>query len=431
MLDLELVRNHPEIIKEAARVKGIPVDVDAFLGLDEERRKLIQEVEKLRQERNDLSQAIPRLDPSQRPQALQRAAAIKKELEEKEPRLRDVEEAWRDLLLRLPNPPAPGTPVGESADDNVEIRRVGEIPSFAFPPRDHMELLELHDAVEIERAVKFAGSRSYILKNMAVFLEMALMQMALDLLRERGYTPMSVPVMVREEAMVGTGYFPLGREEVYHLQRDDLFLIGTSEVSLVASRQQEIIPKEELPLRLAGISPCFRREVGSAGKDVRGLYRVHQFMKVEQVIIAPADPELSHQLHMELLQNAEDLLQKLELPYRVVHVCTGDMGQGQVEKHDIETWMPSRGSYGETHSCSSFYDFQARRSGIRYLEGGKPRYAYTLNNTLAASPRLLIALLENHQREDGSIYIPPALRPYMGGLEVIQPRGPRATQKRS
>lgn len=424
MVDIERLRNEPERFKEAARLKGYDVEaVDRVLDLDRLRRQMLQRVEKLRAERNSLSKEIGQLSGEERLKAIDRAAQLKAELERLEPKLKDIEARFQEALLTIPNPPDPASPVGDSDEDNVEVRRWGKPPAFSFIPRDHIELGHLLDIIETDRAVKLAGSRTYFLKNEGVLLEWAVLRFAIDRLLEKGYTLLSPPVLVRDEAMVATGYFPLGREEVYRVERDELNLIGTSEVPLVAYHMDEILNREELPQRYCAISPCFRREVGSAGRDVRGLYRVHQFMKVEQVVICEADPDVSRRYHEELLRNAEEILQALELPYRVVHVCTGNMGQGQVWKHDIETWMPSRNGYGETHSCSSFYDFQARRARIRYRDAnGRITYAYTLNNTAIASPRILIALLEVHQQEDGSVRIPEALRPYMGGITKLQPR---------
>jgi len=272
----------------------------------------------------------------------------------------------------------------------------------------------------VERGAKVSGSRCYFLKNEAVLLENAIMRYALDFLSERGFTPFITPVFVREEAMVGTGYFPTGREESYAIERDELYLIGTSEVTLVSYHYNEILSEDELPLRYTGLTTCFRREAGSYGKDVRGLYRVHQFQKVEQVIICRDDWQEMSELHDEILSNSELIVQNLGLPYRVVEVCTGEMGMGQVKKHDIECWMPGRGGWGETHSCSSFADYQARRSRIRYKKkDGKNAIPFTLNNTAVASPRLIIAIMENFQRKDGSIVIPEVLVPYMNGREVI------------
>ena len=278
----------------------------------------------------------------------------------------------------------------------------------------------MHDLIDIERGVKVAGSRSYYLKNEGAMLENALMRYAMDLLVERGYTPFTTPVLVREDCMVGSGYFPAGREESYLIERDELFLIGTSEVTLVSYHQDDILAEEELPKKYAAFTTCFRREAGSYGKDVKGLYRVHQFQKIEQVVICREDYDEMQKLHYELLQNAEDIVQSLGLAYRVVEVCTGEMGMGQIKKHDIECWMPGRGGYGETHSCSSFADFQSRRSKIRYKsKEGKNLFPFTLNNTAAASPRLLVALIESFQNEDGSITVPEALVSYMNGRTKI------------
>jgi seryl-tRNA synthetase len=265
-----------------------------------------------------------------------------------------------------------------------------------------------------------SGSRSYVLKGAASILEQAVMRFTYDMLCRKGYTPMTIPVLVTEQAMIGTGYFPTGREQAYYVEKDQLVLVGTAEVSLTSYHSGEILKLEQLPIRFAAQSSCFRREAGTYGKDTAGLYRVHQFQKIEQVIVAPADPALSEKLHEELVNNAEEVLQALELPYRIVYVCTGDLGQGQVRKHDIETWMPSRHSYSETHSCSTFYDFQARRLKMRYKDAdGSTQFCYTLNNTAVASPRILIPLLEVHQQKDGSIKIPECLHPYTNGLKVI------------
>jgi seryl-tRNA synthetase len=277
----------------------------------------------------------------------------------------------------------------------------------------------MHDLLDIERGAKVSGARCYFLKNAAALLENAVIRYALDFLAPRGFAPMITPVFVREEAMVGTGYFPTGREEAYAIERDELYLIGTSEVTLVSFHPNEILQASELPIRYAGCTTCFRREAGSYGRDVRGLYRVHQFQKVEQVVICRNDEEEMHRLHAEILNNSEEIVRAFGIPYRVVEVCTGEMGMGQVKKHDIECWMPGRGGYGETHSCSSFGDFQSRRSRIRYKDGGSNVFPFTLNNTAIASPRILIAIMENNQQADGSIVIPEVLVPYMNGRRKI------------
>ncbi|QZA33035.1 serine--tRNA ligase [Hydrogenibacillus sp. N12] len=420
MLDIQFIRENVDAVKEAARMKGIDVDIDRLIHVDNERRSLIQAVERLKHERNENSKRVKSLTGEEKTTLIERTRAIGEEIKTLEARLDAVLAEWRALMLRVPNVPSPDTPIGTSEEDNVEIRRVGTPPAFSFPPKNHIELMTLHGMVDVERGVKVAGSRSYYLMGDGLRLHLAVQRLALDLLAERGFTPMAVPVLVNGFALEGTGYFPLGEEQAYHCETDDKYLIGTAEVSLAAFHYDEILREEELPKRYVGVSECFRREVGSAGRDTFGLYRVHQFSKVEQVIIGPNDEAMSRRLHDELLENAELILQRLELPYRVVQVCTGEMGQGQVRKHDIETWMPSRGGYGETHSCSTFHDFQARRLKLRYRKAdGSLAYCHTLNNTAIASPRILIALVENHQQEDGSIRIPEALRPYMGGRSFI------------
>lgn len=415
MLDIHFIRENVDLIKETAKNKGIDVDVDRLLEVDGRRRDLIQKVESLQQERNQNSKRVKTAEKEEKEALIERTKEINREIKEYEQELNEVLEEYQKLMLLIPNPPTEDTPVGEDDSDNVEVKRVGEIPSFSFTPRSHIELMQMHNMVDVERGVKVAGSRSYYLLNDGALLHRAVIQFALDKLTQKGYTPMVVPVLVNEMALVGTGYFPLGEEQTYHVEKEEKYLVGTAEVSLASFHYNEILEKEELPKRYAGVSDCFRREVGSAGRDVYGLYRVHQFTKVEQVIICRNDVEESKRMHYELLENAEEILRDLELPYRVVQVCTGDMGQGQIRKHDIETWMPSRGNYGETHSCSTFHDFQARRLKLRYREeNGELTYCHTLNNTAIASPRILIALLENHQLEDGRIRIPKALQPYMG-----------------
>jgi seryl-tRNA synthetase len=312
-------------------------------------------------------------------------------------------------------------PDGADDQENQELRRVGEPRAFDFEPRSHQDLGELHGWIDTERGARLAGSRNYLLKGDLVLLESAVLRYALDLMVSRGFTPVTVPTLVRTEAMQGTGYFPGGEEQAYRCDdRDDLWLVGTAEVPLTAMYAGEILSHEDLPLRFVAHSSCYRREAGTYGKDTRGLYRVHQFQKVEQVVVDVDDEARSLEHHQRILQNAEDLLQSLGLPYRVVNVCGGDLGQGQVQKFDIETWMPSREGYGETHSASRFHDFQARRLGLRYRgEDGKVRHCHTLNNTVAASTRMLIALLENHQQADGTVRVPEPLRPYLGGREVL------------
>lgn len=423
MLDINYIRANPGIVKKAAADKLTDTDIDRLLDLDGRIRDMTAATDKLRSERNSISKQTLKLADKEKTEAIGRVREIKEELASIESSLSEAKDQFDRIMLTVPSVPMPEVPLGKGEEDNVEIRRWGEKPDFGFVPKDHVELAESLDLVDIPRAVRFAGSRSYFLKNEGVLLEMAICRFVIDILTARGFTPMTVPLMVRESAMQGTGYFPLGRDQAYKLPEDELFLIGTSEVSLVSYHQNEILETEELPKKYAGYSTCFRREAGTYGKDTRGLYRVHQFQKVEQVIICRNDDAEAEKLHYEILGNTEDILQALKLPYRVALACTGEIGIGQVRKHEVETWMPSRGTYCETHSCSTLNDFQARRSNIRYRDkDGSLKYVYTLNNTGIASPRILIPLLENYQNADGSVTIPEVLRPYMNGRERIGPK---------
>ncbi len=441
MLDIKFIRDNPDAVRKAATDKHVSCDVDRLIEVDAKRRSVQQELESLRTQSREGGQQIAlcrnkksdwykraiedgktdeniKAEADRVQQELNDVKARMKPLDEQS---REIEETFAALMLTVPQPPAPEVPLGKDDTQNVELRRVGEIRQFDFEPRDHVTLGQELGIIDIERGVKLAGSRNYVLKGDGALLHQAVLRMALDLMVQRGFTPMHVPVLVRENVMTGTGYFPTGRDQAYLCERDEMALVGTAEVPLTAYRSDEIIPADELPIKYCAQSTCFRREAGAAGKDTAGLYRIHLFDKVEQVIICRNDEELSKRFHQEILQNAEDVVQALELPYRVVNVCTGDLGQGQVQKFDIETWMPSRNSYGETHSASRFYEFQARRLMLRYRDDNKKiRYCHTLNNTVIASPRILIPVLELHQNADGSITIPMALRSYMDGRERIE-----------
>ncbi len=422
MIDLHDLRERPEQYQQACDNKRIAFNVRAFLELDAEYRRVRSEVESMRAAQNSVSKEIPKLQGAEKEQKLAEMKGLAERVKEGGLTLKDLEDRWTKEQLRIASIPLDGVPVGKDDTQNRPNRFWGEVPKPSFEIRDHVRLGKELDLFDIERGVKIAGARSYFLKGDGTRLQHAILSLAMDTLHKSGYLLMDPPHIVNYEAMMATGYFPGGEEMAYHLdERDDgLHLIGTAEVPVASYHSNEILSLEELPKRYAGYSPCYRREAGAYGKDTQGLYRVHQFYKVEQVAFCKADPEESMKLHHELLGNAEKVLQLLELPYRVVDVCTGDMGQGQVYKHDIETWMPSRNAYGETHSCSSFYDFQARRLNTRYKDSsGKNVFCYTLNNTCIASPRVLIPLLENHQNADGSVTIPKALRPYMGGQEAI------------
>ena len=423
MLEPRWVRENADAVREAARRKRFdPQLVDDFLERDREHRGVLTESEALRAELREASKRLGAMTPAEREGELGRQKEQKAHLKHLESLEGTLREAVRGLALRLPMPPAPEVPDGASDAENVEIRRSAEPKQFSFTPLDHVELGEQHGILDIPRGVNLAGSRNYLLLGDGARLERAVLQFALDHMAARGFTQVAVPTLVKNSCMEGTGYFPGGEEQAYLVERDGLALIGTSEVPLTAMHAGETFEESALPVRRVAVSPCYRREAGTYGKDTKGLYRVHQFWKVEQVVIGPADEAWSRAEHERMLGHASDLMDLLELPYRVVNVCGGDLGQGQVQKFDIETWMPSRGHWGETHSASRFHDFQSRRLDLRYRPAGgaKPLHCHTLNNTVVASPRVLICLLENHQQADGSIVIPAPLRPYLGGMEVMR-----------
>jgi seryl-tRNA synthetase len=422
MLDIKFVRENAEAVRSAARKKRMEVDVDRVLDVDRRRRELVQRLDLDRAEQNRLSKSIGALPAGERAAAAEQVKSLKSRLKQSEEQERALTVELRDLMLRLPNVPAPEVPDGASDKDNVEVKRVGAPTRFDFAPLDHVELGTRLKILDQERAGRIGGARQYLLLGDGCLLEHAILRFAIDQMVGAGFTPVQVPLLVRREAMEGTAYFPGGEEQAYKMEKDDLYLIGTSEVPLTSLHAGETLDESELPKRYVACSPCFRREAGAYGKDTKGLYRVHQFWKVEQVVIDRADPELSLAHHHAIVENAEKLLAAFELPYRIVNVCGGDLGQPQIQKFDIETWMPSRDFYGETHSASRFHDFQARRLELRYRgKDGKVRYCHTLNNTVVASPRILIALLENHQQRDGSVTIPAALRPWFGGKEALRP----------
>jgi seryl-tRNA synthetase len=432
MLDLAFIRANPDIVKDAATRKRVNIDIDHLLAVDAQTQDLRRQVEAARAHQNQLSKEIQAAgrDQEARNAAIEAGRVVAAELKALEPPLRDLEAELRDLLLRVPNIPDSTVPTGRDESENVEVKRVGTPTPFSFTPQDHVALMQRLDMLDVERGVRVAGSRSYILKGDAVRLEMALLSFAVDTMARKGFTPLSVPALAREFCFIGNSQFPRGREQVYALEHSDdaddpeLFLVGTAEVAITGMHSGEILENDQLPMKYIGISPCFRKEAGTYGKDTRGIMRVHQFTKVEQYIICHNDHAESVQWHEALLANAEEIVQALELPYRVVLVCTGDLGDGQVKKYDIEAWVPSEQTYRETHSDSYFHDYQARRANIRYRDAeGKVRYVHTLNNTALASPRIMIPLLENHQQADGSIRIPPALQPYLGSQTEFRPRG--------
>ncbi len=420
MLDRRFIRDHPDTVREAARDKGIDLDVDELLQADKTVRNLQHELDDAQAQRKSSAKEFTRADEARRAELRAAQVELDGRLRQLRDELAEASAHLQDLLLRTPTIPWEGAPVGPDEAANVTIRTWGERPAFGFQPLDHVELLEERGWAEFARARKVAGERAYALRGDAVLLERALHSYAIDMLLNRDFTVISVPSLVKEEALIGTGQFPGHREETYAIPADNLYLAGTAEVALVGLHSGEILDKKMLPVRYAGISPCFRREIGSAGRDVRGLLRVHQFEKVEQFVICEADTAESDRWHAELLSTAEKLLQGLGLHYEVVENSTGDMGIGKYRMNDINTWFPSLNRFRETHSCSSLLDWQARRANLRYRDtDGTVRFAYTLNNTAIATPRLLAALIENTQTATGQVRVPEVLRPYLRQRELL------------
>jgi seryl-tRNA synthetase len=420
MLDKRFIREHPDEVKAAVRVKGINLDVAELLKLEAASRTLQHELDEAQALRKRSAREFARADETRRAELRAEHDELDSHLKALREQLAETNEKLTGLLLMVPAIPWPGAPVGPDESANVVIRTVGTPPEFSFRPLDHVELLERRGWADFSRARKVAGERAYALISDLVLLERAVHSYAIDLLRGKDFTVISVPSLVREQALIGTGMFPAHREETYSIPADDLYLAGTAEVALVGFHSDEILDLAALPIRYAGISPCFRREAGSAGRDVRGLLRVHQFEKVEQFVICAADVAESDRWHAELLGTAEQLLAGLGLAYEVMEVSTGDMGAGKYRMNDINTWLPSLGTYRETHSCSSLLDWQARRANLRYRDAdGTVRFAYTLNNTAVATPRILAALVENFQTEQAQVVVPAVLRPYLGGRELL------------
>ncbi len=423
MIDIKQIRDNPDRFIEAARLKNIDADIPSLLEVDNRLRQASRELQDIRTVQNKAGKKIASLTGDQKQDAIEEMSRLKARAKELQDTLDTYQPKFDDLMLRVAAPPAADVPVGKDDSQNVEVRRVGQPRKFDFRPKDHVELGEALDIIDIARGVKLSGSRNYILKGAGALMHYAFLRLAMDRMVARGYTLLNVPMLVNDAVMRGTGYFPLFRDQAYICERDAQALAGTAEVPVTAYHSDEILSAEELPKKYVAFSTCFRREAGAAGRDTYGLYRIHYFDKVEQVILCRNDVQASVEHHYEILANAEDVLNALELPYRVVNVCTGDLGQGQIKKFDIETWMPSRESYGETHSASMFGDFQARRLNIRYRhDDGNLQFCHTLNNTVIASPRILISILELYQNADGSITVPKALRPYMGGMEKIEPK---------
>jgi seryl-tRNA synthetase len=416
MLNLQFIRDNPDTVRKAAEAKNAPLDLDRLLALDGEVRELKSRIDELRRQRNEISAGFKAADPAERPALGAKAKALGAEAGEAEAALAERSAELEALMLRVPNIPWEGAPVGPDESFNTVVRTEGEPPRFDFEPRDHVALTEMNGWADLSRITQVAGSRMYALKGRLALLEQALMFWAQQLIAADGFTLMTVPSLAKPEAFIGTGHFPGHEEEAYEIPKDGLYLAGTAEIALTGLHSGEILDAAQLPILYAGYSPCFRREAGSAGRDVRGLLRVHQFYKLEQYVICEDDDAESARWHERLLANAERLLKGLEIPYQVVETSTGDMGLGKYRMNDIESWVPSLGKYRETHSCSTLHDWQARRANIRWRDGDrKVRFVHTLNNTALASPRILVPLLENHQLEDGRVRLPEALRSLMGG----------------
>lgn len=415
MLDIQFIRDNTEIVKDAARKKKVDVDIDQLLQVDETRRHMLQAVETLRAEQNTVSKQVATADSTEvRDQLVTEMRGLKTELQEKEEKLKEIMEEWRNLMLQVPNVPDMSVPVGESEDDNVEVMTWGNKPDFDFEPKDHIELMKNLDMVDFERGTKVHGFRGYFLKNDGVELQWAIWNYARKFFGDKQFNPIVAPAIVRKQHLYGTGHLPGDADDIFQTQDDD-YLAGTSEISMMGFHADEILDKSQLPIRYLGFSSCYRREAGSHGKDTKGLVRVHEFYKLEQLILCEASHEESVKFHEEINRNFEEFMEALNIPYRRLAISTGDLKKAQVKSYDTEAWVPTQDRYVELSSASYYHDFQTRRFNIRYTDDdGKKRFVHSLNCTAVATPRILVALVENYQNADGSITVPEVLRPYMG-----------------
>jgi seryl-tRNA synthetase len=430
MLDIKYIRENQKEIKEAVKNKHIDLDLNRLLELDARRVVALQYLEELQAEKNKLNELIQKASSKERNDLIEQGKKVKEKTIQAEPDYQQIKKEFDELMVKVPVIPAPDVPVGKDEKENVEIYKWGEIPKFDFSVKDHIRLGKDLDILDFERGVKVAGYRGYYVKNEGVSLQMAMMMYALSKMISRGYAPMIVPTLVKGDVLFGSGYFK-GKEydpeidEIYQVATSDKeadgktskekkFLVGTAEPSLLAYHSGEVLKEEDLPMRLCGYSPCYRSEIGSYGKDTKGLYRVHEFMKVEQVVLSKADVAESDKLQQEMVAIAKEMHEELGLPYRQIQICTGDMSAGKYKMFDIEAWIPSRNGYGETGSASNFLDWQARRLNVKYIDkNGEKKYVYMLNNTALASPRTFISIIENYQQADGSVKIPEVLKKYM------------------
>jgi len=436
MLDIKFIRENKDKIKDAIKNKNIKLNLDELLRLDKKRRILLDKIDKLRTKRNELAKIGKTAKPSA--EQIEEGKKIKKNINKEEENLKKINQNYIDLMVLIPNIPSKDTPIGKDETENVEIFNSGKPTEFSFKPKSHIEIGEALDLFDVNRGVKVAGYRGYYVKNEAVSLQMALMMFALEKLISRGFMPMIPPTLVREFALFGSGYFS-GKnynpevDEIYKIaneeieadgkkNKEDKFLIGTAEPALLAYYANEILDEKDLPLKICGFSQCYRSEIGSYGKDTKGLYRVHEFMKVEQICICPANIETADKMHLEMVEISKELHKELGLPYRVLQICTGDMSAGKYKMFDLEAWMPSRNGYGETGSASNFLDWQSRRLNVKYKDkNGNKKYVYMLNNTALPTIRPMIAILENYQQKDGSVIVPEVLRKFMpNNIKIIK-----------
>ncbi len=421
MLDIKFIKENKEIVKEGAKKKRIEIDIDKLVILDDDRLKMLKEVEDLRAEVNRVSNDIARdQDPALKVQLIEEMRLVKDEIKKKEENLKIIMDEWHKLMLSVPNVPDISVPDGETDAENQEVKVWGEKPVFNFEPKDHVEIMTALKMVDFERGVKVHGFRGYFLINDGAKLSFAVWSYAMEFFSARGFIPVIPPAIDRKENFIGTGFLPQSEEDLYKTQGGD-YLAGTAEVPVMGMHAGEVLDKNNFPLKYLGFSPCYRLEAGSHGKDVKGLIRVQEFYKLEQVLLCEASHETSVKFHEEITQNAEEFIESLGLPYHKVVNCGGDLGLGQVKKYDLEIWVPKEDKYRETHSASYFHDFQTRRLNIRYKDDdGRLKYAHSLNNTAIATPRILVSLVENYQQADGSVKIPEVLRKYMGGREFLK-----------
>lgn len=422
MLDIKFIIENQEAVEEGLIKKGYKnISVADLISLHLEINKLKTSSQAKAEEKNRLSNAIKTVSAEERPAMIAKSKEVGEELKKEQEELDTLQVKFDDVMLRMPNLPSPQTPVAPNEDGNVVIRQVGKKTEFDFEPLDHVALMEQNDWSEMDRIAKVCGSRTYAIKNELSRLELAIHMMVMDKLAANGFNVITVPSIAKEKPLYGMGYLPFAGDEIYYMPADDLYLSGTAELVLNSLHADEILSENDLPVLYAGFSPCFRREAGAAGKDTRGLTRVHQFMKTEQFVICKNDIAESEMWHKKLLALSEEVLQDLELPYQVLEICTGDMGAPKYRQYDLEAWVPTQNCYRETHSCSNITDWQARRTNLRYRDNaeGKVKFAHTLNNTGIATPRALVPFLENHQQKDGSVRIPEKLQPYMFGKTFI------------